>query len=150
MPNLTIRSARPEDFDWVLSELKTFAEFVGTKKKLFGDADYVRAQLHLIMEQHVFFVAEKDGELIGFIFGFFVPHYFNPEIKTLTELAWWVVMPERGTSAGWDLMQKFIGAGIEKKADWIAVGLNEKTPVKDSRFLDLGFKNFERSFLFEV
>jgi len=149
MQTPTIRQANPLDFDWVISQLIIFSEFVGTKKPLFGNEAYVRQQLFLISENHVFFIAEKEGNPVGFIFGFFVPHYFNPEIKTLTELAWWVIPSERGTQAGTMLMQAFIEFG-KKNSDWIAFGLNEKTPVKPERILGMGFKNFERSFLLEV
>ena len=149
MESPTIRSAHPRDFEWVISQLKDFSEFVGTKKKLFGDEQYIRLGLLNISEKHVFFVAEKNFEPVGFIFGFFVPHFFNPEIKTLTELAWWVIPSERGTEAGLLLMRAFIEFG-KKNADWIAFGLNEKTPVNPDRLLSMGFKNFERSFLLEV
>lgn len=149
MPNLTIRSATPLDCDWIISQLKIFSEELGTVKKLFGDEDYVRARVIDVLTNHAFFVAEKDGSLVGFICGFLVPHYFNPQIITLTELIWWVIPSERGTEAGKGLMEKFIEFGKEK-SHWIAFGLNEKTPVKDERLFDLGFKNFERSFLMEV
>lgn len=150
MHNLTIRSAEPLDADWILPELKNFSEFVGTKKKLFGNEDYVRTQVLNVMKNHLLLVAEKeDKTLIGFIGGFFVPHYFNPEIKTLTELAWWVVPSERRSAAGFLLMQGFIDFG-KKNSDWIAFGLNEKTPVKPEKLIELGFQPFEHSFLMEV
>lgn len=149
MQNPTIIPANPSHLDFVLSELKEFADFVGTEKKLFGDPAYVKLQLELIMKDHVFFVAEADGVPIGFIFGFLTPHYFNPEIKILTELAWWIVPEHRGKSeAGFDLLKTFIESGREK-ADWVAFGLNEKTLFKSDRLVELGFKFFERSYLLQ-
>lgn len=149
MVYLTIRSGEDQDISWIISQLKIFSVFVGTKKQLFGNEEYVRQQVSEIMQKHCFFVAEKNGILIGFIFGFFVPHYFNPEIKTLTELAWWVVPEERGGPAGMLLLDKFIEFG-KNNSDWICVGLNTKTPVKDEKILERGFKSFERSFLYQV
>lgn len=54
---------------------------------------------------HVLFVAEQDGDIIGFIGGELVTEYFVPDKPLLTEWAWYVKPAYRKQRIGWQLWQ---------------------------------------------
>ena len=87
---MIVRPADGEDMPWMLNELQSFADSLGTVYPMFPDIDHARTTLDALIAHHVVFVAEQDGELRGFIAGLLAPHHFNPSIITLTELLWWV------------------------------------------------------------
>ena len=89
--SVSIRRAELSDIDWLLSQLSSFAKFYGTKKSLFGSAEYSKAFLTVMINEHIFFIADDSTHgPIGFIAGTLEPHTYNPEIITLIESSWWV------------------------------------------------------------
>lgn len=147
---IMVRAATPEDITWLLTQLKEFSAFYGTKKPLFGDEEYSRAKLLELIDQHLFLVAIEDLRgPVGFICGLSTPHFMNPDIQLLAEMFWWVVPECRGSKAGALLLNKFIQWGKEN-ADWITFTLEHHSPVRDHILLKRGFKYQERAFLLEV
>lgn len=140
-----------------MERLKRLSIFGLTDRKLFEDTEYTRAGLRNLIDQHVVFVAEREeyGEdhkstrTIGFIGGYFIHHPFNPTVKMLSELFWWVDEEYRGCGAGGKLLRQFIHVG-QAAAHWIVFGLSTNTPVKESSLLKLGFKKSETSYLMEI
>ena len=136
---MRVRPAVEADLDWLLSQLKDFSKFCGTKIPLFDDEGFARQMMINMMQNHVVLVAEKDGiGLMGLIAGLFTPHVFNPKIRVLAETFWWVPPEHRGTRAGLMLLNEFIDYG-KRCADWITCALEEKSPVKDRFLTDRGF-----------
>lgn len=147
---IEIRPANQGDLDWLVGELREFDKFYGAKKSLFGDEGYVRNALLLTMKKHLLLVAVKDGlSPVGFISGFINEHFFNPSIRVLSELFWWVMPAHRRTMAGSMLLNEFIKHG-EKNADWITFTLEHKSPVNERIFLKRGFNLQEKIYLKEV
>jgi len=148
---ITIRRATANDLDWIVSELKKFAHFYQSNQFLVAeDSDYVRSNLLNMFNQHLFLVAEKDGVgLVGLIAGLYVRHFFNPNIRLLSETFWWVPEEHRGSRAGLMLLEAFTEWGKEN-ADWITFALEENSPVKDKCLLNRGYRLQERSYLMEV
>jgi hypothetical protein len=147
---LRIRGGRVDDVQWLLPQLKAFAQFFGTKKSLYlNDAHSTAVMLDLI-NRHVLFVAERDdGSPVGFIAGFLGVHPFNPEIKLLTESFWWVDPQFRGSRAAILLLEEFTNWG-KANVDWITFALEAKSPVTERCLTRRGFQLQERSFLMEV
>jgi hypothetical protein len=85
----------------------------------------------------------------GFIAGFLYPHFFNPDIVTLSELFWWVPEEYRGTRSGLLLFKYFKEFG-EERADQVIMTLEEETPVKPEFLTKKGFRVKEHSYLLEV
>ena len=56
---MKVRAAFDEDLDWLVSELRNFAEFYGSKHSLSGDEQFWRDGLLNIIQNHVVFIAEK-------------------------------------------------------------------------------------------
>ena len=143
---ISLREAVHSDIDWILTELKLFAEFYGSQHSLFSDDDgYNRSLIKQIIDGHYFVVSENDGVPSGFIAGMISPHLFNPKIKTFTELFWWVKSEFRGTKAGSMLLNEFIEFG--KDYDWTIMTLENDSPVSPESILKRGFKYKEQSFI---
>ena len=148
--SVEIRPAQLSDIDWILSQLKEFADFYKTKTSLFGDSDYSREFITMLVTKHLFLVADsKEFGLIGFISGTVEPHPYNPKILSLNECFWWVEEKHRGSKAGLLLLNEFIRIG-KQHCDWIWMTLESDSPVKDATLVRRGFKEQERSFLLEV
>lgn len=154
--SVTVRRATEHDVDFIVSELLQFSEFMDTRLKLFDAPEYATQGIRNAVKEHVVFVAESSGDpdegvfqRIGFILATLGPHPFNPRITVLSEMFWWVKKEHRGTRAGAMLLRYLIEFG-KQKADWIAVSLEAKSPVKPDALLSRGFKLLETGYLMEV
>lgn len=146
----TVRKATAADLDYIIGQFPAFSKHYGTKKALFGDAEYARAAMLTTIENHLVLVAESEAAGVrGFIAGFVACHPYNPAIRVLTELFWWVEPEFRRTRAAILLMNEFIEWG-KSHCDWVTFGIMETTPVKDSAILKRGFIPYERNFIMEV
>jgi hypothetical protein len=145
-----IRRGLPKDVDWLLSQLRSFAQFFGSKRSLFLSEEHSRKVMLDLIENHVLFVAENESEeSLGFIAGHVVSHPFNPEIRVLQETFWWVPEEYRGSRAGYLLLRHFVDWG-KSTCDWLIMTLEHKSPVS-SRVLERhGFKIQEHNYLLEV
>lgn len=146
---MRIRKANSEDIDWLLSELKIFSKVYTTKLSPFGDEAYVRPGILHLIENHLFLIAELASQPVGLIAGYVSPHFFNPKIRTLSEIFWWVSVEHRNSRAGFMLLREFMEWG-KKNVDWITVALEKKSPVSADALLKRGFELQEHSFLMEV
>lgn len=145
-----IRRAVTADIPWILSQLKEFSKFYGTKRELYSDDEWGTFFIGHLIDQHLFLVAESDQlGLLGLIAGTIEPHPYNPEMICLNECFWWVDEKHRGSKAGLLLLNDFIRRGKES-CDWIWMTLEHHSPVKDLTLIRRGFKEQERSFLLEV
>lgn len=146
---MELRKAIDSDIDWLVEQAKEFAKFYGSTKLLVDDINFSKEYIAGIIKHHFFKIAEKDGVRLGFIAGLVVPHHFNPKIKMLHELLWWVPEIHRSTKAGSILLDDFIAYGKEH-CDWITFTLEDNTPIDDSVLLRRGFRMKEKSYLLET
>lgn len=138
------------DSPWLLTQLKAFAQFFGSKHSLVPtEDDGILDALQSMIGSKVFFVAENNGRLTGFIAGMVSQHPYNPKITVLSELFWWVDPEHRGSSAGARLLQAFTEYGKDN-ADWIVMTLEKKSPVDPQSLERRGFNAFETSYLLET
>ncbi len=150
MSAVTVRPASVIDIPWLLAEVKEFDRFAGFNKSLIPRDEHKFLQvLEGLITQHVFLVAEKDSEPMGFIAGVLTPHHFNDEILVLTELLWWVRADYRNTRAGAVLFEGFMDIG-RREADWIVMTLEAKSQVKPETLYKRGFRLQELGFIHEV
>lgn len=149
---IMIRKANGSDAEWLGSQLREFSRFFGTVRALYpSDPAVALAIVHHMIATLEFFVAidNRTGEPLGFIAGMLGPHPMNPDIRTLSEVFWWVTPARRGSTAGHRLLEHFIEFG-HKRADWIVMTLEAKSPVDPSALERRGFRLHERSYLMEV
>lgn len=147
---ILIRTADLNDLDAVLIELKKFSDFFQSKHQLFGaDEAYNRNLISGFIKDHLFYVADHGGQIVGFIMGMVTPHLFNPKIRVLTELFWWIKPEHRGSRAGAMLLKAFTDFG-KANCDWVIMTLEEISPVKKESLLKRGFKTKETAFMMEI
>lgn len=146
---VTVRPALASDAAWCVDQLKDFADFYNSQHSLFGDREYAISSFQNKIEKHLVYVAERDGDLVGFISGYITPHIYNPQITVLTESFWWVVPEHRGSRAGYLLFKNFVEFGKEN-CDWVITTLESHSPVRDDFLLRHGFKLKEKSYIMEV
>ena len=145
---ILIRTAIESDIDFVIEELRNFEKFYGGD--MFDgmlDSDYARNFLGFLIKDHVFFLAENEGEQLGFIAAFKSPHKFNPKKKALNELFWWIKESARHTRAGYLLLKKYVELG--KTFDQCVMTIEHNSPVKPESINKFGFKFKEMNFVLE-
>lgn len=144
-----VRKAVMSDMDFLLVELEKFSNFYQSKYSLFGnDKQYQTKLVSMLIEKHLFLIAEKNGEQVGFIAGTILPHAYNPEMICLNETFWWVKEEFRNSRAGLLLLNEFIKYGKEN-CEWTVMTLEDVSPVNHKTLLSRGFKPKETSFLLE-
>lgn len=143
-----MRRAKDSDAEWVFGELRAFAAFIQTKRSLFHEK-YAERAIREAIENHLVFVAEREGERVGFILGMVHRHPFNPDIRVLSEHLWWVVPEHRRTRAASMLLDSFIEWG-RAHVDWITFGTSRETALNPRSLLRRGFHTRELCFLMEV
>lgn len=152
--SILVRPATLDDIPWLMTQLREFDRFAGYKRSLMEDEAHARAGILGIIEKHVAFIAVEQNNRpdiypLGFIAGYKTPHPFNPNIRVLTELFWWVAIGYRHGRAGAMLLSAFMDYG-EKNCDWIVMSLEHVSPVHPESLIRRGFNRKEESFLLEV
>lgn len=145
-----VRGAALSDLDFILGELKKFADFYESKSSLFGpDDNYNSAIISKLISEHLFLICEHDQDgSVGFISGTMAPHFLNPNIKVLSEVFWWVRPEYRMSRAGLLLLNAYVDYGKEN-CDWVTITIEDKSPINDKSLIKRGFKLKEKSFLME-
>lgn len=146
---IRVRQAQLKDIDWIVGQAKEFSVFYGSKLMIVDEA-YAKSGLSALLDQHIILVAESQIGLLGFIVGILGPHPFNPKIKTLSEMLWWVTEPYRHSRAGYLLLKEYIRIGKEKGAQWLTMCSLAASPLNESSLIRRGFRLMERSYLMEV
>lgn len=145
---IATRRADLTDIDWLFECCVAFSVFYGSKISLAADEEYARFFLKNLIENHFVLVGFKDNERAGFIAGMVSPHHFNPHIKMLAELLWWVREEHRNSGVGAKLFREFVHYG-KANCDWITFTLEENTPIGDAVLLKQGFRLTEKAYLLE-
>jgi hypothetical protein len=147
---ISIRRAIPLDIDWLLQELRAFADFAQTKFDLMGDADHAKDAMLAVIKDHLVFIAEcAERGPVGFIAGWISGHPFNPKLRTLSEMFWWVREAFRSSRAGLLLLNAFTEWGLAN-CQWITMALEAHSPVNPKSLEKRGYRLFETSYLLEA
>lgn len=147
---IRIRQARLDDVEWILAQVSDFSKFYGAAFDLSGNKEHGRKYISFLIEQHFVRVSEIDGKLTGLIAGLVVPHHFNPDLKGLNELLWWVPDEFRKTGSGKLLLEAFLMYGEHNGFDFISFTLEDNSPVRESTLTSRGFRMKEKTYIKEV
>lgn len=105
-----ITQATISDIPQIYAAMKDFAKCAPLPSLSSAEPDSRRCQ-HLIADlihNHVALVAKTaEGDFQGMLLAQTQPDIWLPQVKTLRELAWWVLPQYRGTSAGYKLLSKY-------------------------------------------
>lgn len=142
-----IKPATSQDRQWAIG--------VAAKSMLtdeVGRADlYVPTQLGMyygkVVKDGTGLICWKDGKRVGMVGGILLPHHLKPSYTVLTEIVWYVA-PEARRSRAATLLLNGYKALIDEKADEGIFTLLAHTPVEDSSMERVGFKPYERNFIY--
>ena len=146
---MEIRSAALLDLDWICVELRKFDEYYGSEIALYGEDEYVRSALTGMIDKHILLVAEEKGKLVGFIGGLCGTHFYNPKIKTLAQIFWWVIPSKRRSRAAVMLLDEFVEYGA-RFFDHVTLKLSVKADFGGHSLGKRGFKLVDRTYLMEM
>lgn len=105
---ITIRNANSDDLDWIIQESEALASLAVHPKMAQGyDVEVVKSQMLGLMKDHLFIVAEVDGERAGFMAGAVVTQRFVQTVRILQEVLWWVTPKFRKMRVGEALLDVF-------------------------------------------
>lgn len=151
---IAVRPATEADIPWLLEQLPAFDREYPSTLSFVPTATYAVAQLRELVAGGACFVAwamsgEHAVERLGFIAGQVLPgHLYNPGIRTLACLLWWVLPAHRGTSAAHRLLDAFTAHGREY-ADWTTLSLPVTTPMHLRSLERAGFRAQEVTYVME-
>lgn len=145
---ISIRNANQSDLEWIFEECVAFSRAYEAKFSLAGNRDYGIKFISNVIDNHLMLIAVKDGERAGFIAGLVTRHHFNPNIKQLAELFWWVPEKFRGSAVGGKLFLEFVAFG-KQNCDCITMTVENHTPITDEALAKRGFKLTEKAYLME-
>jgi len=91
------------------------------------------------------FVVKKEGNPVGAIGGILSPHLFNPKMRMLTEVFWYVLPEYRNTRAGLLLLDAY-SKKAEEVSDEASFSLLKTSTVKKETLERKGFEFREYAF----
>lgn len=105
---MNIRQANKFDLPHIIKMLKHFREQTPIDLiRLCDDEQYInKLYHHLLLGAGVILIAEMD-QPIGMIIGIKDQNIWDPKLKILRELVYWVEPEYRGTSAGYRLIKEY-------------------------------------------
>lgn len=104
----SVREATQEDVEWLVTIAAKRMLVEEVKKPHYYNASNIEKLVVLGIEHKTLWVVTKDGELVGALGALSLPNVYNPTIKTLVELFWWVAPTHRDGRAGLLLLNMFI------------------------------------------
>lgn len=146
---IRIRVAVPQDLDWIHSAIREMATEQEYFRPLYDEVESRKCVEGLILEG-ISIVAEdeKKGPL-GFILGTITPHLYNPKLKLLSHLQWWVHPAHRKGIVTHMLFTTFVDIGY-KHADVVTLSLRDDVPIKEESLKRYGFMRHDKCyFLFK-
>jgi GNAT superfamily N-acetyltransferase len=145
---VTIRAAQIEDLSACLVMARKFFAVCGIKGVEF-DFDTCAERFITAVGQKLCFVAESQGQLVGFVLGAACPSIFNKHILAGVELAWWVEPEFRNGILGIKLLKAIENSAKEQGIkSWSMICLEAQEPEKvESMYLRLGYEKTERTFV---
>lgn len=148
-PQVTVRAAWVSDAVKLLPMLKEFDQFASQKHKLYSNDVEIAGIIGNLIQTQPFLIAERDRELIGCFAALVTPHIFNPRIRVLTELFWWVKPEYRGTRAGLLLLETMT-QWAKQNVDMFVMTLEHHSPVRPQTLTKRGFQMRETNYILEV
>lgn len=111
---ITVEKLSPQTFDWFVNTaaVKMLSDEVKDTRLI--NISQIEYLAKLGMEAETAFVAKQGEECIGAIGGILQPNIFNPDLKSLTEIFWYVLPSYRKTRAGYLLFKAFDEVGHRK------------------------------------
>ena len=114
---MEVRSARVEDYDDIKRLMIDFANFNPIEDLHNPKYDFVHVNnvIDHILKTGIALVCEHNERVIGMLLATIQGDLWLPDVKRMTEVAWWVEEEFRGTTAGARLLNRYVAIGLEAK-----------------------------------
>lgn len=144
MSKWLVRTAKPSDCEWIVEQAKHFIDYLQLQFE--ANEPHLRQVIAEFVTKHVVVLVEKDGVRCGIAAALLQPHVFNPNVRTLTEVMWWVVPEYRNTRAGLLLLDTLDDIG-NKTADLVVMSVEAHSSVNERTLVKRGYKKQELAFV---
>ncbi|MES2367709.1 MAG: GNAT family N-acetyltransferase [Pseudomonadota bacterium] len=145
---MTVRAGTAQDFLSCIPMAERFWSVAGYAGDIPFDADSTVDYFAMGLKAGLFAVAEKSGEVIGFVIGVTTPSMVNRDCLIGAELAWWMEPEHRNSMDAIrllkhiELMAKEAGCKL-----WSMMCLEALEPEKvEKMYLKMGYEKSERTF----
>lgn len=130
---------------------------IGVAAKSMLEEEVGRADLYSVVKLTMLFnkvvqdetglICWKEGKRVGMVGGILLPHHLRPHYTVLTEIVWYIDPEHRRSRASVKLLNAYKQI-IDDKADEGIFTLLAHTPIEDSSMERMGFKPYERNFIY--
>lgn len=148
MSDIIIRSATKDD---MLDCLVLFKQFHRESKLPYGfDVQKTQNVFNetLNIESFKTFVAEKDGDLIGFICCMYMEPLFSTD-RVSTDIAWFVSKEHRNSSAGFRLLKQYEEWALQCNIKYVGIAYLERVTDLSKVYEKKGYVKAETHYMKE-
>ena len=144
-----VRAGNIDDKTWITDEIREMAAEQDYFSSLYSE-EHSPKVVEQLLTIGVSLVAENaDKKKLGFILGTITPHLYNPDLKVLSHMQWWVHPDHRKGVVAHILFTSFTNMGHEH-ADIITLSLRDDVPIKSENLKRYGFERHDKCyFLFK-
>lgn len=128
LPKITVEKLQVKDLEWFVEVAATRMLLEELKRPDLLNEDHIYRVSHYGMTSGTCLVAKSDEKPVGAIGAILAPNMFNPDIKTLVEIFWYVLPEHRNTRAGAMLLNAYDDMGREV-ADEATLSLLDSSEV---------------------
>lgn len=123
---MIVRRATLEDVDWIVHPaLYDMCSLIGNPE-IYNPTYLREVFVPYVITNGIVLVDDKKTGVIG---GMITPHIYNPEVRVLGEMVWWVHEGKRGSSLGYRLLKAFEEEAIKSGVKYIQMSLMEGSTV---------------------
>lgn len=143
---MNIREANKFDLPEVVKMLRNFrGQTPIDMMKECNNEEYVNKMFHhILLGGGVAYIAEKDGTPVGMIAGVKDHNIWDPDLKMLRELMFWVEEEHRGSSAGFKLIKAY-NKKAQELVDEDTIKMYTMTKMTSSPDLDFARFGYTKS-----
>ena len=148
---IRVRAAELSDVDWLVGQCRDFANLQQTKLSIFpAQESTIRELLEDMIKNHLFLIAVKGEQRLGFLAAYQLTHPFNPGIRMLTEAFWYVAQEfQKFPRAMILLLDTYVEYG-RANAEWTFIALQSVNPINPDILTRRGFRAHEAQYILEV
>lgn len=146
-----IRLANKFDVKNIIEILKQYREVAPLEAmQKADDESYIETLISGIIagNGHIF-LAEKNDQIIGILMAAKFPNIWNPKVMQMSEIAYWVNPENRGSTAGYRLIETYIRRCEKLKAEG-EIGfftISKMVNSPDLKLGKLGFSKLEETWI---
>lgn len=142
----TVGKEEGKNKEWLISTASVRMLVEELEKPEYVCFDRIEFLVDKGIEEGTILTVEKDGEPVGVLGSLLAPNLYNPKIKTLTEIFWYVIPEYRSTRAPYLLIKAFDALAKEVADEATFSLLLSSNNIKIDNMEKMGFKMQEFGF----